>query len=72
MLVRWTKPAANDLTPISDYTQQHFGPAQARRAALAIHEAADSLITLPSRGRPDVSQTPVSWWAAVRDDLPRP
>jgi plasmid stabilization system protein ParE len=52
MLVRWTKPAADDLTHISDYTQEHFGPAQARRTALAIYEAADSLTTLPSRGRP--------------------
>ena len=51
MLVRWTKPAANDLTHIADYTQEHFGPGQARRAALAIYEAADSLVTLPGRGR---------------------
>ena len=52
MLVRWTKPAADDLTYISDYTLEHFGPAQARRAALAIYEAADSRTTIPSRGRP--------------------
>jgi plasmid stabilization system protein ParE len=52
MLVRWTKPAADDLTHISDYTQERFGPAQARRAALAIYEAADSLRRLPERGRP--------------------
>ena len=52
MVVRWTKPAADDLTNISDYTQEHFGPAQARRTALAIYEAADSLTTFTGRGRP--------------------
>ena len=52
MFVRWTKPAANDLTHISGYTQEHFGAAQARRTALAIYDAADSLTTLPDRGRP--------------------
>jgi len=52
MLVRWTKRAADDLTHVCDYTQDHFGPAQARRAALAIYEAADSLRSLPGRGRP--------------------
>jgi plasmid stabilization system protein ParE len=52
MPIRWTQPAADDLTHISDYTQEHFGPAQARRAALAIYEAADSLGKLPRRGRP--------------------
>lgn len=50
-LVRWTKPAANDLTHIADYTEDHFGAAQARRAALAIYDAVDSLSTLPMRGR---------------------
>ena len=64
MLVRWTKPAAVDLTHIPDYTQEHFGPAQARRAALAIYAAADSLITLPSRGRlgrkPNTRELPIS------------
>jgi plasmid stabilization system protein ParE len=51
MRIRWTKPAVADLTHISDYTEEHFGEAQAHRAALAIYEAADSLITLPLRGR---------------------
>ena len=60
MLVRWTKPAADDLTHISDFTEENFGPAQARRAALAIYEAADSLVTLPAVAGPDVSQIPVS------------
>ena len=51
MFVRWTKPAANDLTQIGDYTQEHFGAAQAHRAALAIYKAADSLKNMPYRGR---------------------
>ena len=52
MLIRWTKPAANDLTHICDYTGKHFGPAQARRDALAIYDGAESLNAMPNRGRP--------------------
>ena len=52
MLVRWTMLAADDLANICDYTQERFGPAQARRAALAIYDGADSLKTHPNRGRP--------------------
>ena len=37
MLVRWTKPAADDLSHICDYTEERFGAAQALRAALAIY-----------------------------------
>ena len=51
MLVRWTKPAADDLTHICDYTEERFGSAQARRAAVAIYDAADSLKSIPHRGR---------------------
>ena len=45
MLVRWTKPAADDLTLISDYTQEHFGGAQASRAAdsMVVQLEADGL-----------------------------
>jgi plasmid stabilization system protein ParE len=38
MLVRWTTSAADDLTHICDYTEEHFGPPQARRTALAIYD----------------------------------
>jgi plasmid stabilization system protein ParE len=51
MLVRWTKPAADDLWHICGYTQERFGAAQARRVALAIYESADSLKEMPYRGR---------------------
>ena len=51
MPVRWTKPAADDLTQICDFTEERFGKAQARRAALALHDAADSLGRFPFRGR---------------------
>lgn len=51
MLVRWTKPAVDDLAHICDYTEERFGPAQARRAAGAIYDAADSLNHMPHRGR---------------------
>ncbi|HVN63809.1 MAG TPA: type II toxin-antitoxin system RelE/ParE family toxin [Candidatus Binataceae bacterium] len=51
MIVRWTTPAADDLTRICDYTREHFGPAQARRAALGIYQGAESIKTHPNRGR---------------------
>ena len=51
MIVRWTKPAADDLTNICDYTEDRFGAAQARRAAIAIYDAADFLKDMPHRGR---------------------
>jgi plasmid stabilization system protein ParE len=51
MLVRWTKPATDDLTSICDYSEERFGIAQARRAALTIHDAADSLREMPFLGR---------------------
>jgi toxin ParE1/3/4 len=52
MIVRWTKPAADDLTHICDYTENRFDPSQARRAALAIYQTADGLKDMPNRGRP--------------------
>jgi toxin ParE1/3/4 len=51
VLVRWTKPSANDLTSICDFTEKHFGPKQARRIALAIWDTAESLSKMPHRGR---------------------
>lgn len=51
MHLRWTKPAVDDLTGICDFTREHFGEAQARRAAIGLYEAAESLKDLPQRGR---------------------
>ena len=51
MIVRWTRPAADDLTHICDYTAEFFGAAQARRAAMSIYAAVDSLKEMPLRGR---------------------
>ena len=51
MIVRWTRPAADDLTHICDYTAELFGAAQARRAAMSIYAAVDSLKEMPLRGR---------------------
>ena len=52
MLVRWTEPAVDDITQICDYTQDRFGPAQSRRAAIAIYDSVESLRTFPHKGRP--------------------
>ena len=52
MRIRWTDPAARDLTHICDYIEGHDGPATARRVALTIYESVDSLTQFPLRGRP--------------------
>src|ERR1035438_6129184 len=51
MPIRWTPPAARDLTQIADYIQEKDGPAPARRVALAIHEAVSRLSRFPQLGR---------------------
>lgn len=51
MTIRWTRMAAEDLSKISDHTEERFGAAQAKRAANTIYEAADLLKSQPNRGR---------------------
>lgn len=51
MIIRWTEPAARDLTKICDYIEQHHSAASARRVALAIYEGVDSLVQFPHLGR---------------------
>lgn len=60
MLIRWTKPAEDDFTHICDYTEEHLGLQQARRAALAIYDSVDSLRVLPHRGRLGCNPTPAN------------
>ncbi len=43
MVIRWTEPAAHDLTGICDYIQEHDGPEVARKVALAIYESVGTL-----------------------------
>jgi plasmid stabilization system protein ParE len=43
MRIRWTEPAARDLTNICDYTEKHDGPEAARRVALRIYEGLGTL-----------------------------
>jgi toxin ParE1/3/4 len=52
MAVRWTQPAADDLSHIGDYTEEHFGATKARDAALALWDKADSLLAFPKLGKP--------------------
>lgn len=52
MRIRWTKPAARDLTQICDYIDKRDGPRTARRVALVIYEGIGSLTQFPHRGRP--------------------
>jgi plasmid stabilization system protein ParE len=51
MRVRWTEPAARDLTNVCDYTEQHHGPEAARKLALRVYEAIGSLPQFPHLGR---------------------
>lgn len=52
MRIRWTEPAAHDLTQICDYIERHDGSATARRVALTIYQGVGSLLRFPHRGRP--------------------
>lgn len=52
MRIRWTEPAARDLTAICDFTDEHDGPEAARRVALHVYEDVSALVTFPRRGRP--------------------
>ena len=51
MRVRWTVPAAGDLTDITNCLQQHY-PQFAESTIRAIYERVRSLKTMPDRGRP--------------------
>jgi toxin ParE1/3/4 len=51
MLIRWTQPAAQDLTQISEYLEQHGSSAIARRVALSICHRIDQLADFPDLGR---------------------
>jgi toxin ParE1/3/4 len=52
MRVRWTEPAASDLTHICDYIEQHDGANTARRVAISIYERVSGLVEFPEQGRP--------------------
>jgi len=44
MRIRWTEPAARDLTHICDYIEERDGPGTARRVALTIYKSVSSLM----------------------------
>jgi len=52
MPIRWTTPAARDLTRICDYIEKEADSGTARRIALTLYEGIDSLKQFPRRGRP--------------------
>ncbi len=51
MRIRWTQPAAHDLTNICEYIEEHATPAIARRVALSIFRSVNSLEKFPHLGR---------------------
>lgn len=51
MKVRWTEPAARDLTQICDYLAEQGNPGVAQRVAISIVERVGSLGEFPERGR---------------------
>ena len=73
MRIRWTEPAARDLTNICDYTEDRDGPEAARRVALRIYEGLSTLTQFPRRGRPGAAQAPASlfYGPSLSGGLPR-
>ena len=51
MRIRWTEPAASDLTGICDYINEHDGPEAARRVARTIYDGCARLKDFPNLGR---------------------
>ena len=51
MQIRWTEPAAGDLTSICDYIQSQDGIKIARRVALEIYRRITRLSDFPNQGR---------------------
>ena len=51
MRIRWTRPAAGDLTHICDYIAKHGSAPTARRVALSIYQHVGTLAEFPERGR---------------------
>jgi plasmid stabilization system protein ParE len=51
MRIRWTEPAAGDLTQICDYIGKHNNKNAARRVAILICERMDRLSEFPEQGR---------------------
>lgn len=52
MRLRWTAPAARDLTQICDYLEEHDSRSTARRVALSIYDRVSALAEFPEQGRP--------------------
>jgi toxin ParE1/3/4 len=52
MRIRWTEPAARDLTHICDFIEEHDSSSTARRLALSIHTRVSALVEFSERGRP--------------------
>jgi toxin ParE1/3/4 len=51
MRIRWTLPAAGDLTQICDYIEKRGSAAAARRVALSIHAGIGLFGRFPMQGR---------------------
>ena len=51
MRVRWTEPAARDLTQLCDYIEEHDTSSTARRVAISIYERLSALMEFPEQGR---------------------
>ena len=65
MRIRWTEPAAHDLTHICDYTEEHDGPGAARRVALTIYQGVSSLTQFPTVVVRVTRWAPATWYFQV-------
>jgi len=52
MRIRWTEPAAHDLTRICDYIEERVSNEVARRVALFLYQRVSTLVEFPENGRP--------------------
>jgi toxin ParE1/3/4 len=52
MRIRWTEPAAHDLTRICDYIEERVSNEVARRVALFLYQRVSTLVEFPEKGRP--------------------
>ena len=52
MRIRWTEPAAHDLTRICDYIEERVSNEAARRVALFLYQRVSTLVEFPEKGRP--------------------
>jgi hypothetical protein len=63
MRIRWTEPAARDLSHICDFTEEQDGPAAPQRVALQTYGALGSLRSFRELVVWVANQAPANWYS---------